>query len=282
MKLQQLFTDIHTRSRMRSLISAPVTLHQPSLSSTDNTMRFIRTLDNSTEFNIFQIKRKYGYIYNIPTTTYLNHISKIKEKYSSQQQQQQTPFSIDLQVNTLTYKRSPNKTLPNLKMNKIKAVTTTTTSLKDVVGVKGLNKTYSSPSMTSIISYSKASEYNYNVNNNGLKKEELFDKVIPISKRIDMLVKYKHKINMKVNERNEYFILKDNNNNINDNKYYRKGINIDKDMKETIKEIFFPEKKMKLFKRKDKLNNNNNNNNNPKLIQHSSRPYFDLPSYDSI
>jgi hypothetical protein len=97
-----------------------------------------------------------------------------------------------------------------------------------------------------------------------------------------MLVKYKNKINMKVNERNEYFIVKDNNNN---NKYYRKEINIDKDMKDTINEIFFPEKRMKLFKRKDKLktnNNNYNNNNNPKLIHHSLRPYFDLPSYDSI
>lgn len=277
MKLQQMFTDINTRLRMRSILAEPVSLHQTFLSSSDNTMRFIRTLDNSTEFNIFQIKRKYGYIYNIPTTTYLNHISKIKEKYSSQQQQH-TPLSIDLQVNTLTYKRSPNKTLSNIKMNNIKA--TTTTTLKDVVGVKGLNKTYSNPSMTSIISYSKASEYNYNVNNNKVKKEELFDKVIPISKRIDMLVKYKNKINMKVNERNEYFIVKDNN-----NKYYRKEINIDKDMKDTINEIFFPEKRMKLFKRKDKLNTNNNNynnNNNPKLIHHSSRPYFDLPSYDSI
>ena len=69
MKLQQMFTDINTRSRMRSILAKPVSLHQTSLSSfSDNTMRFIRTLDNSTEFNIFQIKRKYGYIYNIPTS----------------------------------------------------------------------------------------------------------------------------------------------------------------------------------------------------------------------
>lgn len=298
MKLQDIFNDIKIRARIKNVIET-YNINKNANNISSQSFNNIEPLRNSApnifhnsnnnttisnDLSINQIKLKYGTNIN----KYETYLNKMKDKYFNQPKQE---YLTNNKSNSLTnsnsyikksisnnnflktYKEDNKlkKSIPVPKLHIIKQKETEASNdthqhLRDL-NIGDFNYTCSSPNITSILNSSKRNYYKENIFK---QKHEIFDKITPISKRISMLIKYKQKINSKVTQRNEYFNPKQSLSQSCINK-----CQIDMPMKQTIQEIFYPEKRNKQSK-------NYNMIESPRLLHHSSRPKINLPCYDSV
>lgn len=251
MKLKEFFDNIQLRLRVRDLVNDDRYVKENE--------RYWSTSDVKNK--IENIKVKYGYVNNLVTTNYKEHISKLKKKYLNQKNFQpdhaENVFILNNE-NDLGKKTWKNEFFFPEKQESVFYRTLSIPKLKNIIEQNDFSN--AKPSKKSLDERS-----NYSIRT---QKNDEIEKIFPISKRIKLLQKKKKDINKiisvkygdKVN--NEKTILN----------FDKKDSQIGK----TINEVFFNKK---YISNKERCLLNNIRKRLPKLLSHSPKPKINIPDF---
>lgn len=243
MKLQTFFDNLHLKNRIRDVLG------NDSYSDDSN----LKEVKN----NIANIKIKYGYYNNIVNNSYKEHIEELKKKY--------------LNDRTFQLERRDKMTIMKSNKEKIKSSTWKNENFFLDKQQSMFYRTLSVPKLKDVLS---------NINNDSNVPSERSNKdniilsryqskeienILPISKRIIALKKYRRDISNKVHNKQDTNVNKGH---------------FDKEIHQTVQEIFFPNKH--LITPRYNLYNIKQFTKKPRLLSYSPKPKINPLDFNSI
>lgn len=247
MKLQNFFDNLQLKNRIRNV------LNDDSYKDNSNSSNL-----KEVKVNIANIKTKYGYYNNFVNNSYKEHIEELKKKY--------------LNDRTFQLERRDKITILKSNKNNIKSSTWQKENFFLERQQSMFYRTLSVPKLKDVLSNinkdndSKVSSERNNkeISLSRYQSKEI-ENILPISKRIIALKKYRRDIDNKVNNKKEQNVNKGH---------------FDKQIEQTVQEIFFPNKcpitprynlyNIKRFTKK------------PRLLSYSPKPKINPMDFNSI
>lgn len=251
MKLKEFFDNIELKLRVRDVV---------------NDDRYVKENESywstsDVKNKIENIKAKYGYVNNIVSTNYKEHISKLKKKYLNQKNFQtdhrENIFILnnDNEIGKKTWK---NEFFFPEKQESIFYRTLSIPKLKDIIEQNDISNAIQSDRR-------KGDKSNYSL---GIQRNDEIEAIFPISKRIKFLQKRKKEINKIISVKHE--------DKVNNEKAILSFDKNDSRIEKTIKEVFFNKK---YTTNKERCLLNNIRKRRPKLISHSPKPQINIPDF---